>query len=224
MDRVSRLVKIYERFAAQGEPESEFLPEEKIYNNHFKSLVGVILSAQTQDSRTFRACVQLFEKAGTPQEILALSLEQLTDLIRPVGMYNVKARNLQVMSQQLIDRHAGQVPNNRDQLLALAGVGRKSTDIIMRFVFDQPAIAVDTHVHRLCNRLGVVTTSTYDKTAMFLEKHTPDEHRWRAHEWLIEHGKHVCKSRKPRCPECMLSDLCDHNKTLMNLAQIPVTK
>lgn len=209
---MKQLVKILERFAAQGEPEDQFLPEEKIYNTHFKSLVGVILSAQTQDSRTFRACVQLFEKAGTPQEILALSLEQLTELIRPVGMYNVKARNLQLMSQQLIDRHAGEVPNDRDQLMALAGVGRKSTDIIMRFVFDQPAIAVDTHVHRLCNRLGIANTKTYDKTAEILEAHTPDEHRWRAHEWLITHGKTVCKSRKPRCHECMLADLCDHHR------------
>ena len=221
---MKQLVQILERFAAQGEPEDEFLPEEKIYNSHFKSLVGVILSAQTQDSRTYKACVQLFDKAGTPHEILALSLEQLTELIRPVGMYNVKARNLQLMSQQLMDRHAGQVPNDRDQLMALAGVGRKSTDIIMRFVFDQPAIAVDTHVHRLCNRLGIANTKTYDKTAEILAAHTPDEHRWRAHEWLIEHGKHVCKSRKPRCPECMLRDLCDHNKSQVNLAQIPVTE
>lgn len=215
---MKQLVQILERFAAQGEPEDEFLPEEKIYNTHFKSLVGVILSAQTQDSRTYKACVQLFDKAGTPQEILALRLEQLTELIRPVGMYNVKARNLQLMSQQLIDRHAGQVPNDRDQLMALAGVGRKSTDIIMRFVFDQPTIAVDTHVHRLCNRLGIANTKTYDKTAEILEAHTPDEHRWRAHEWLITHGKTVCKSRKPRCHECMLADLCDHYQSVIQIS------
>lgn len=221
---MSQLHQVYVRFAAQGEPQDQFLPEEKIYNSEFRSLVGVVLSAQTQDSRTHRACVQLFEKVTKPQDILSLSLDELTDLIRPVGMYNTKARNLKIMCEQLIDRHGGLVPSTREELMALQGVGRKSVDIMMRFVYNQPAIAVDTHVHRLCNRLGVADTKSYDKTAEILEAHTPDEHRWRAHEWLIEHGKHVCKSRKPRCPECMLRDLCDHNKSQVNLAQTPVTE
>jgi endonuclease III len=186
--------------------------------------MGVMLSAQTQDSRTHRACVQLFEKVQTPQDVLQISLEDLTQLIRPVGMYNTKARNLKKMAQQLVDRHGDQVPETREELQALAGVGRKSTDIMMRFVYDQPAIAVDTHVHRLCNRLGVVSTKTYDRTAEYLEVHTPDAHRWRAHEWLISHGKQVCKSRKPQCASCMLSDLCDHNEKIQKaLAQPAVT-
>ena len=210
MDRISRLVKVYERFAAQGEPQDEFLPEEKIYNTRFKSLVGVMLSAQTQDSRTHRACVQLFEKVHTPQDVIDISVEDLTQLIRPVGMYNMKARNMKIMAQQLVDRHAGQVPESREDLMALQGIGRKSTDIMMRFVFGEAAIAVDTHVHRLCNRLGVAETKVYDKTAEILAAHTPDPYRWRAHEWLIEHGKHVCKSRKPQCGNCMLTDLCDY--------------
>jgi endonuclease III len=215
MDSVTRLTRIYERFAAQGEPDpdDEFLPEEKIYNTRFKSLVGVMLSAQTQDSRTLRACVQLFEKVRSPQDVIDISLEDLTNLIRPVGMYNTKARNLKMMAQQLIDRHEGEVPETRDHLMALQGVGRKSTDIIMRFVFEEAAIAVDTHVHRLCNRLGVVTTKTYDKTAEILAEHTPDQYRWRAHEWLITHGKQVCKSRKPQCGSCMLTDLCDYHQS-----------
>lgn len=221
---MDKLTTIYERFAAQGEPASDFLPEEKIYNTRFKSLVGVMLSAQTQDSRTHRACVQLFEKVHTPQDVIDISLEDLTQLIRPVGMYNTKARNLKKMAQQLVDRHDGQVPESRDDLMALQGIGRKSTDIMMRFVFGEAAIAVDTHVHRLCNRLGVVSTKTYDKTAEILAAHTPDPYRWRAHEWLISHGKLVCKSRKPQCASCMLRDLCDHNKKMQtDLAQPVVT-
>jgi endonuclease III len=218
MDSVNRLISIYERFATLGEPDDDFLPEEKIYNSEFKSLMGVVLSAQTQDSRTHRACVQLFEKVQSVQDLLQISLEDLTQLIRPVGMYNMKARNLKTMAQQLVDRHAGMVPRNREDLMALRGVGRKSTDILMRFVFGESAIAVDTHVHRLCNRLGVVSTKTYDKTAEHLATHTPDQYRWRAHEWLISHGKQVCKSRKPQCASCMLADLCDHHKkTLTHL-------
>lgn len=205
------LDKIYERFAAQGDPVDDFLPEEKIYDNAFKSLVGVVLSAQTQDSRTHRACVQLFAHVQTPQQMIDIPLEKLTELIKPVGMYNIKARNLKVLSQQLIEQHQSQVPARREDLMALKGVGRKSTDIMMRFVFNEAAIAVDTHVHRLCNRLGIAHTRTYDKTAEILDAHTADNYRWRAHEWLITHGKQVCKSRKPQCGKCVLNDLCAHN-------------
>jgi endonuclease-3 len=141
---------------------------------------------------------------------LDLDPEQLKQLIRPAGMYNNKARNLKLMSQQLIDRHGGQVPNDRKALMELAGVGRKSTDIMMRFVFNEPAIAVDTHVHRIANRLGLACTRAEHQTAEILERETPDEYRWGAHEWLIAQGKYVCRARRPECDQCMFTDICDY--------------
>jgi endonuclease-3 len=116
------------------------------------------------------------------------------------------------MSEQLLERHGGAVPNNREQLMQLAGVGRKSTDIMMRFVFNEPAIAVDTHVHRIANRLGIAKTRAEHKTAEILERDTPDEYRWGAHEWLISYGKYVCRARSPKCDQCMFTDLCDYYK------------
>ena len=179
-----KLVEIYKRFYLL-DPTPNRPPKEKIYDNSFKSLVGVTLSAQTKDERTAEACRNLFAVARTPQEIIDLDIEQLKQLIRPAGMYNNKSKNLKLMSQQLIERHGGKVPNDRKQLMELAGVGRKSTDIMMRFVFNEPAIAVDTHVHRISNRLGIAKTKAEHKTAEVLERDTPDQYRWGAHEWLI---------------------------------------
>ena len=179
-----KLVEIYTRFHSR-DPKPNRPPREKIYDNAFKSLVGVTLSAQTKDERTAEACRNLFAVARTPQEIIDLDIEQLKQLIRPAGMYNNKSKNLKLMSQQLIERHGGKVPNDRQQLMELAGVGRKSTDIMMRFVFNEPAIAVDTHVHRISNRLGIANTKAEHTTAEILERDTPDQYRWGAHEWLI---------------------------------------
>ena len=206
---MNKITEVYRRFHARN-PTPNNPPREKIYNSAFKSLVGVTLSAQTRDERTAEACRNLFAVARTPQQILALDLEQLKTLIRPAGMYNNKARNLKLMSQQLIDRHGGRVPKERKQLMELAGVGRKSTDIMMRFVFNEPAIAVDTHVHRIANRLGIASAKIESKTAEILERETPDEYRWGAHEWLIAQGKYVCRARRPECERCMFTDICDH--------------
>jgi endonuclease III len=206
---VTKINTVLERLHAV-DPRPNLRPRGKIHADAFTSLVGVTLSAQTKDERTAQACAQLFAVAKTPEQILALDMEQLKRLIRPAGMYNNKARNLKLMSQQLLDRHAGQVPNDRRLLMQLAGVGRKSTDIMMRFVFNEPAIAVDTHVHRLANRLGLVQTKAEHKTAEILERDTPDQYRWGAHEWLIEHGKHVCRARQPQCGHCMFTDICHY--------------
>jgi len=210
-DKMTKIIEIYERFSAL-DPTPNRPPREKIYNNAFKSLVGVTLSAQTKDERTAEACRNLFARAETPEEILALDIDELKQLIRPAGMYNNKAKNLRLMSEQLLARHGGVVPNDREQLMQLAGVGRKSTDIMMRFVFNEPAIAVDTHVHRIANRLGIANTRAEHKTAEILERDTPDEYRWGAHEWLIDYGKHICKARRPLCDQCMFTDLCDYYK------------
>lgn len=207
---MNKIVTVYERFHAR-DPEPNRPPREKIYNNAFKSLVGVTLSAQTRDERTAEACRHLFARAETPEEILALDIDELKQLIRPAGMYNNKAKHLRLMSEQLLERHGGAVPNNREQLMQLAGIGRKSTDIMMRFVFNEPAIAVDTHVHRIANRLGIAKTRAEHKTAEILERDTPDQYRWGAHEWLIGHGKYTCRARNPLCDQCMLGDICDYH-------------
>ena len=204
-----KLTEVYRRFY-QLDPEPNRPPREKIYDDAFKSLVGVTLSAQTRDERTAEACKNLFSRAETPEEILALDIDELKRLIRPAGMYNNKAKNLRLMSEQLLARHGGIVPNDREQLMQLAGVGRKSTDIMMRFVFNEPAIAVDTHVHRIANRLGIANTKAEHKTAEILERDTPDQYRWGAHEWLIGHGKYTCRARNPLCDQCMLTDVCDY--------------
>ena len=197
----------------QLNPEPNNPPVSKLNKSPFLSLVGVMLSAQTRDERTSQACKQLFAVAQTPEQILEIKLEDLEKLIKPVGMYRRKAVLLHKMCDQLIVRHRGQVPSERKQLLDLAGVGRKSVDIIMRFTFNQPAMAVDTHVHRLCNRLGVAYTKTYEQTADILLKDVDEQYRWGAHEWLIQHGKYVCKSRKPDCGKCILNDVCHYNNS-----------
>jgi len=212
---MKKILTVYDRFQAT-DPNPNRPPREKIYNDAFMSLVGVTLSAQTKDERTAEACRNLFAVATTPQEIIDLDIEELKRLIRPAGMFNNKSKNLKLMSQQLIERHGGQVPNDRKALMELAGVGRKSTDIMMRFVFNEPAIAVDTHVHRISNRLGIAKTKAEHKTAEVLERDTPDHYRWGAHEWLISYGKHVCKARNPQCGECMFTDICDYYKDKQN--------
>jgi len=212
---MTKIDTVYKRFYSR-DPSPNRPPREKIYENAFKSLVGVTLSAQTKDERTAEACRNLFAVAKTPQEIVDLDIEQLKKLIRPAGMYNNKSKNLKLMSQQLIERHGGKVPNDRKQLMELAGVGRKSTDIMMRFVFNQPAIAVDTHVHRISNRLGIANTKVEHKTAEVLERDTPDQYRWGAHEWLIGYGKYVCIARGPKCNRCMFTDICDYYEGKQN--------
>jgi len=207
-----KIREMYRRFHAR-DPEPNRPPREKIYGDAFRSLVGVTLSAQTRDERTAEACANLFAVATTAQEILDLDIEELKKLIRSAGMYNNKAKNLKAMSQQLLERHGGVVPNDRRALMKLAGVGRKSTDIMMRFVFQEPAIAVDTHVHRISNRLGIAQTRSEHKTAEVLERDTPDQYRWGAHEWLIQQGKYVCRARNPQCDQCMLADLCDYHNS-----------
>ena len=208
--REDKLDEVYRRFSMVYPPSSRFVPESKIHADSFASLVGVMLSAQTRDEMTAKACNQLFEVARSPQQILDLSDDELRERIRPAGMYNTKTKNLKKMSAQLIERHNGEVPSTRSELMALAGVGRKSTDIMMRFVYHEGAIAVDTHVHRLSNRLGLVDTYSADVTADFLAENTPDRYKMSAHEWFINYGKYVCKARTPQCDKCIFTDICSY--------------
>lgn len=201
---------LFERFQ-EIDPDTNTVPD-KIQKNPFRSLISVVLSAQSRDEMTARATASLFAVADTPGAILALDEEHLKRLIKDAGLYNMKARNIRKLCDALIERHDGRVPNDRKTLMALPGVGRKSADILLRFVFGAPVVAVDTHVHRVCNRLGLARGKTEAQTAVGLEPRVPSEFGFGAHVWLLEHGKRTCVARAPRCQVCFLEDLCEKNE------------
>ncbi|MFC9711543.1 endonuclease III domain-containing protein [Paenibacillus sp. NPDC056933] len=158
--------------------------------------------------------VQLFmTRSLPPQQLLQLEDEELSSLIKPAAHYNRKTKNLKKMCHQLIERHNGEVPGTRDELLALTGVGRKCTDILMHFTFREPTIAVDIHVHRVVNRLGITHTTSREDTADAINEITPFKFKHHAHEWIIQHGMKICVARKPKCSDCSLTDLCDYYQT-----------
>ena len=188
--------EIFRRFALR-KPDQDVIPEVKVKDTVFKSLVSVMLSAQSRDANTAKATAKLFAVARTPEEILALPEEQLQVLIKDAGLYRAKARNIQRMCQVLLDERGGEVPRTREEMMSLPGVGRKSADIMLRFVFGEVAIAVDTHVFRVSRRLGLARGKVEAQVARELETRVPERWRWGAHIWLLEHGKQVCRSRRP---------------------------
>ena len=173
----------------------------------FRSVVACVLSAQSLDRNTERAATALFARIETPQDLLDLPEAEIADAIRPCGLYNMKARNLKKLAKALVERQ-GVVPKDRAGLMSLPGVGRKCADIVMAFTFDEAVIAVDTHVDRVCNRLGLTDETTADRTAAALEARAPDWALVDGHFWLIQFGKAVCVSRRPKCETCFLNDLC----------------
>lgn len=184
-------------------------PAAKGGRDPFRSVVSCMLSAQSLDRNTAAAAKALFALAATPEGILALSDAQITTAIRPAGLYNVKARNLQKMCRALLDDHGGTVPDTRKGLMSLPGVGRKCADIVLHFTFGQDTVAVDTHVHRVCNRTGLATGKTEEQTAKSLEARIPDGFLSDGHLLILTHGKRVCGARAPKCDECVLGDLCE---------------
>lgn len=184
-------------------------PDAKIHQQAYTSLIGVMLSAQSQDARTATACNQLFALAKTPEQMLKLSQEQVIEAIRPAGLFNAKSKNILATSQMLLDQFNGIVPDNHKDLMRLPGVGKKSADIITRFVFGKPFIAVDTHVFRLLWRLGWTDTLDEGKSSVIVNDSTPDRYKKAAHMQLIVHAKLVCKSRLPQCGSCVLETVCD---------------
>ena len=193
------------------------LPAAKSDADAFRAAIGCILSAQSQDENTREARERLFELADTPRGILALDEDAIVDAIRPAGLYNRKCRSIRRFCDALLDEFDGQVPSDRKALMALPGIGRKCADILLRFTFGEAVIAVDTHVHRVCNRTGLARGKTGDQTARSLEPRVPDWAAVDGHLWLIQFGKRVCTSRKPTCSDCPVRDLCLYeNKTPAN--------
>jgi len=176
--------------------------------NPFTLLVAVVLSAQATDVGVNRATPALFALADAPAKMLALGEEHLTELIRTIGLFRTKAKNLMALSRILIEQHRGEVPRDRAALEALPGVGRKTANVVLNVAFGEPTIAVDTHIFRVANRTGLAPGKNPLEVEQGLEAVTPARYKRYAHHWLILHGRYVCKARKPECPECVIADLC----------------
>jgi endonuclease-3 len=189
--------------------ESRPIPQTELeFINPFTLLVAVVLSAQATDVGVNRATPAVFALADTPEKMLALGEERLTELIRTLGLYRTKAKNLMALSRILVERHGGEVPHDRAALEALPGVGRKTANVVLNVAFGEPTIAVDTHIFRVANRTGLAPGKNPLEVEKALETATPARYKRYAHHWLILHGRYVCKARKPECPDCVVADLC----------------
>jgi endonuclease-3 len=189
--------------ALNPEPKGELT-----YQNPFTLLVAVVLSAQATDESVNRATPALFALADTPAKMLALGEDKLRDLIKTIGLYRGKARNVIGLSKALVEQHGGKVPDNREALEALPGVGRKTANVVLNTAFGQPTIAVDTHLFRVGNRTGLAPGKTPLEVETRLLKIVPAHHKLHAHHWLILHGRYICKARKPECWRCPIAEVC----------------
>jgi endonuclease-3 len=199
---------IFERLkAANPKPTTELE-----YRTPFELLVAVILSAQATDKSVNLATRVLFKDANTPEAILALGVEGLSRYIRTIGLFNGKAKNIIETCRLLIERHGSRVPESREALEALPGVGRKTANVILNTAFGHPTMAVDTHIFRVANRTGIAPGTTVRAVEDRLIKVVPPEFQHDAHHWLILHGRYVCIARKPKCPTCLIRDLCEYKE------------
>ena len=198
------VIEFFKRLQAQ-EPEPK---GELDYVNPFTLLVAVVLSAQATDVGVNKATPALFKAADTPEKMVALGEDKIRHFIKTIGLFNAKAKNVFKLSQILIDEYNSQVPEDRDELIKLPGVGRKTANVVVSMAFGQPTIAVDTHIFRVSNRTGLAKGKTPDHIEAKLEKVVPDEFKFHCHHWLILHGRYICKARKPDCANCLVYDLC----------------
>ncbi|OZI65441.1 endonuclease III [Bordetella genomosp. 1] len=179
------------------------------YETPFQLLIAVLLSAQATDKSVNIATRKFFPQYGTPEKMLALGVDGLTDYIKTIGLFRTKAKNAIETCRLLIERHGGEVPRDRESLEALPGVGRKTANVVSNTAFGMPTIAVDTHIFRVSNRTGIAPGKNVLEVELKLEKVIPREYMQDAHHWLILHGRYICVARKPKCPQCGISDLCD---------------
>ena len=178
--------------------------------NAYTLLVAVVLSAQATDAGVNRATEKLFKEVDTPQKMIKLGLDGLIGHIKTIGLFNAKAKNVIALSQMLIDRHGGQVPDTMDDLVALPGVGRKTANVVLNIAFGRETFAVDTHVFRVSNRTGLAPGKNVEAVEALLEKRVPPAYRLHAHHWLILHGRYICKARTPECWRCPVVDVCQY--------------
>lgn len=210
------IAEIFRRFEKQR-PE----PKGELYHvNPYTLVVAVALSAQATDVGVNKATKHLFAVADTPEKMLALGEEKVRDYIKTIGLYKNKAKNIILLSQKLIDDFGGVVPKDRELLTTLPGVGRKTANVVVSMAFGQPTIAVDTHILRIGNRIGLAPAKTPDDVEAILEKIIPEQYLYHAHHWLILHGRYTCKARKPECEHCIIADLC---KSKEKTCDVPAT-
>jgi endonuclease-3 len=198
------IAETFRRFhEANPHPEGEL---ESV--NTFTFLVAVVLSAQATDEGVNKATRALFKAADTPEKMVALGEDRVRDLIKTIGLFRNKAKNVILLSKALIEKHGSQVPSTREELEALPGVGRKTANVVLNISFGHPTIAVDTHLFRVSNRVGLAPGKTPLAVEQGLLKAIPPQYLLHAHHWLILHGRYVCKARKPECSRCLINDLC----------------
>ncbi len=193
--------------AANPRPQTEL-----VYTNTFELLAAVLLSAQATDVSVNKATRTLFALANTPQRMLALGLDRVTELVRTIGLFRTKAKNLLATCQILVDEHGGQIPRSREALQALPGVGRKTANVVLNVAFGEPAMAVDTHIFRVSNRTGLAPGRTPLAVEEKLMSRVPAAYLVDAHHWLILHGRYVCQARQPQCQACTVSTCCDEGR------------
>jgi len=199
------IAQMFARFAAANPaPQTELE-----YASTYQLLVAVVLSAQATDKSVNLATRGLFAVAPTPEAMVTLGEEGIAEHVKTIGLFRNKAKNVAALSHLLLERHGGEVPDNRDALVALPGVGRKTANVVLNTVFRQPAMAVDTHIFRLSNRTGLAAGKTVEEVEQRLLKRVPKDYLLDAHHWLILHGRYICTARKPKCGECLVRDLCN---------------
>lgn len=198
--------QIFERFqAANPSPTTELY-----YDSPFQLLIAVILSAQATDKSVNLATARFFPEHGTPQGLVNLGLERLTDFIKTIGLYKTKAKNVLKTSQIVLEQYGAQVPDDRAALEAMPGVGRKTANVVLNTAFGHPTIAVDTHIFRVANRTGLAPGKNVIEVERKLAKNVPKDFLQDAHHWMILHGRYICVARTPKCPQCGIADLCDY--------------
>ncbi len=200
-EEIAALFAAFEK--ADPEPKGELN-----YVNTYTLLVAVVLSAQATDAGVNRATGPLFAIADTPEKMVALGLDRLIEHIRTIGLFRTKAKNIMALSQILIDKYHSTVPDDREALQSLPGVGRKTANVVLNIAFGHPTIAVDTHLFRLANRTGLAPGKTPEEVERGLEKRIPKRFLLHAHHWLILHGRYICKARKPECYHCIIRQWC----------------
>lgn len=202
----AEIAEIYERLRRENpEPRTELN-----YSNSYTLVVAVALSAQATDVGVNRATRDLFEKADNPKAMLALGEDVVRDHIKTIGLYRNKAKNVIKLSQMILDDFGGEVPTNREDLVKLPGVGRKTANVVLNEAFGQPTMAVDTHIFRVANRTGMAPGKDVVEVELNLLRVTPDEHMMGAHHWVLLHGRYTCLARTPKCYDCRLADLCKY--------------
>ena len=205
------IFEIFKRFeASEPEPKGELE-----HVNVYTLVVAVALSAQATDAGVNKATRALFKVADTPQKMLALGLEGLTEHIKTIGLFRQKAKNVMKLSQILVDEYGGEVPSSRAALQSLPGVGRKTANVVLNMWWGHPAQAVDTHIFRVGNRTGIAPGKNVDVVERAIEDNVPAQFQQHAHHWLILHGRYICKARKPVCANCIIADLCHSEEKII---------